>query len=161
MKKILENESKQKINVYIGSDHGGFEMKQKIINDKELNQIINFHDVGTYSSESVDYPDYAEKIGESVLANAGSYGIGICGTGIGICIALNKIHGIYAANVNKIEEAKLAKQHNNANVITLSGRFTTFEDNVSIIKNFFAEHFEGNRHAQRIEKIKKIELDNA
>lgn len=152
--------STNKIKVFIGSDHGGFEMKEKIRADESLNSFIEFHDVGTYSSESVDYPDYAKKIGESVLNNEGTYGIGICGTGIGICIALNKIKGIYAANVNKLEEAKLAKEHNNANVITLSGRFTSFEDNVNIIKGFFNDTFQEGRHTLRIDKIKKMENNN-
>ncbi len=156
----LKNVLNTKIKVYIGSDHGGFEMKEKIRTNKELNEFLEFEDVGTYSTDSVDYPDYAEKIGKAVRENKGAYGIGICGTGIGICISLNKINGIYAANVNKIEEAKLAKAHNNVNVITLSGRFTTFEDNVKIIKAFFNEKFEAGRHVQRLEKIYDIERKN-
>lgn len=146
-----------KIVVFIGSDHGGYKMKQDIQNDPELKKMIDFHDVGTHSEESVDYPDYAEKIADAVLKNKGSYGIGICGTGIGICIALNKFKGIYAANINKIEEAKLAKEHNNANVITLSGRFTSLSDNIELIKTFLNDKFESGRHMQRIEKIKEIE----
>lgn len=151
-------EQLNKIKVYIGSDHGGFEMKEKIRIAPELLEFIDFVDLGTYSEkESVDYPDYAEKIGEHVLKDKGSYGIGICGTGIGICIALNKIKGIYAANVNKTIEAELAREHNNANVITLSGRFTSVEDNIEIVKKFFSSHFESGRHKTRIEKIAKLE----
>lgn len=155
--KKLKNELPSKFLVFIGSDHGGFEMKSNIIKNDELNEFIEFVDVGTYSNESVDYPDYAKKIGENVSKNANSFGIGICGTGIGICIALNKIKGIYAANVNKVEEAKLARLHNNANVITLSGRFTSLDDNVEIIKAFFKETFEKGRHEARIFKIKEME----
>lgn len=148
----------KKIKVYIGSDHGGFDMKEKIRNNHELLEILDFIDLGTYSGdESVDYPDYAEKIGENLLKDKGSYGIGICGTGIGICIALNKIKGIYAANVNKTIEAELAREHNNVNVITLSGRFTSIEDNVEIIKKFFSSHFESGRHEKRLDKITKLE----
>ena len=146
-----------KIKVYIGSDHGGFEMKEKIRTNPDLLKFIDFADVGTYSTDSVDYPDYAKRIGDHVLKNKGSYGIGICGTGIGICIALNKIKGIYAANVNKVIEGELAREHNNANVITLSGRFTTLEENIEIIKKFFSSHFEDGRHKKRLEKIKKME----
>lgn len=156
----LNNLSNNKINVFIGSDHGGFEMKEEIKKDSSLNEFINFIDVGTYSNESVDYPDYAQKIGEAVKNNPNTFGIGICGTGIGICIALNKIKGIYAANVNKIEEAKLAREHNNANVITLSGRFTPLKENIEIIKAFFNDSFQEGRHAKRIEKIKKMENNN-
>lgn len=153
-------QSVSKVVVFIGSDHGGFEMKENIKKTPELSQFIEFIDVGTHSNESVDYPDYAEKIGENVLAIPNSFGIGICGTGIGICIALNKIKGIYAANVNKVEEAKLARNHNNANVITLSGRFTSLEDNIKIIKTFFNEVFESGRHENRIKKIKELEEKN-
>ena len=150
----------QKIKVYIGSDHGGFLMKEKIKKNNELNSFIDFIDVGTYSEDSVDYPDYAKKIANKVLENKESYGIGICGTGIGICIALNKIKGIYAANVNKVIEAELAKEHNNVNVITLSGRFSTVDENIAIIKKFFASNFQKGRHEQRLEKIKKMEEEN-
>ncbi|MDE5949383.1 MAG: ribose 5-phosphate isomerase B [Malacoplasma sp.] len=150
----------QKIRVYIGSDHGGFLMKENLKKVNELNCFIDFIDVGTYSEDSVDYPDYAKKIADKVLEDKDSYGIGICGTGIGICIALNKIKGIYAANVNKVIEAELAKEHNNVNVITLSGRFSTLEENVSIVKKFFSSTFQEGRHKQRLEKIKKMEEKN-
>ncbi|MDE5767750.1 MAG: RpiB/LacA/LacB family sugar-phosphate isomerase [Malacoplasma sp.] len=150
----------QKIRVYIGSDHGGFLMKENLKKVSELNCFIDFIDVGTYSEDSVDYPDYAKKIADKLLEDKGSYGIGICGTGIGICIALNKIKGIYAANVNKVVEAELAKEHNNVNVITLSGRFSTLEENVLIVKKFFSSTFQEGRHKQRLEKIKKMEEKN-
>lgn len=156
----LENTLNNKIKVFIGSDHGGYEMKENIKKSNELNKIIDFIDVGTNSLESVDYPDYAEKIAEQVLKNKGSYGIGICGTGIGMCIALNKIKGIYAANVNKTIEGELAKEHNNVNVLSLSGRFTSVEENVEIIKKFFSVNFESGRHSKRIDKIKELENKN-
>ncbi|MCF0217717.1 MAG: RpiB/LacA/LacB family sugar-phosphate isomerase [Malacoplasma sp.] len=149
-----------KIIVYIGCDHGGYEMKEQLLCNKELNTFIDFHDVGTYSPNSVDYPDYAKKIGEMVNANPGSYGIGICGTGIGISISLNKIKGIYAAKVDSVNEAKLAKEHNNVNTLALSGRFVSLAQNVEIIKAFFGSTFEGDRHNKRIEKIKKLEDNN-
>lgn len=153
--------SKDKINVFIGSDHAGFEMKQQILSNSDLNKIINFVDVGTYSLDSVDYPDYAQKIATNLLKTQDSYGIGICGSGIGICIALNKIKGIYAANITKIEEAKLSKLHNNVNTICLSGRFSTYENNVEYIKAFFNEKFsDEQRHKNRIDKIKNLEKLN-
>lgn len=156
----LENTLNNKIKVFIGSDHGGYEMKENIKKSNELSEIIDFIDVGTNSLESVDYPDYAEKIAEQVLKNEGSYGIGICGTGIGMCIALNKIKGIYAANVNKTIEGELAKEHNNVNVLSLSGRFTSVEENIEIIKKFFSVNFESGRHSKRIAKIKELENKN-
>lgn len=146
-----------KINVYIGSDHAGYEMKEKLIKDSRLN-FINFIDVGTNSNESVDYPDYAKVLGENVIKNK-AYGIGICGTGIGISVALNKVNGIYSAVVTDPEIAKLAKKHNNLNVISLSGRFNSLDKNVEILQNFFNENFE-ERHQNRLDKIKKIENSN-
>lgn len=152
-----KNVLKNKFKVFIGSDHAGFPMKQSILASKELNAFIDFVDVGTNSMESVDYPDFAQKIGENVLNNLNSYGIGICGTGIGISIALNKIKGIYAACVVDENAAELAKKHNNANVITLSGRFISVEKNISIITSFFSQEFEKGRHTDRINKIKNLE----
>lgn len=153
------NKSNQssKINVYIGSDHAGYEMKEKIINDPRLN-FINFIDVGTNSNDSVDYPDYAKAIADNVVKN-NAYGIGICGTGIGISVALNKFNGIYTAVITDPNIGKLARQHNNLNVISLSGRFNSLDTNIEIIKNFFNETFE-ERHQKRLDKIKKIENNN-
>lgn len=152
-----KNSLKNKIKVYIGSDHAGFPMKEGILASKELCSFIEFVDVGTYSMDSVDYPDFAQKIGESVLKNPSSYGIGICGTGIGIAIALNKMNGIYAANVVNQNGASLAKRHNDVNVITLSGRFISIEENIKIVYEFFTQNFEKGRHINRLNKIKKME----
>lgn len=150
----MKLDKKSKIKVYIASDHAGYEMKQKLINSNELD-FIDFVDLGTNSSDSVDYPDYAEKLGESVINNNAN-GIAICGTGIGISVALNKINGIYTAAITDTNTAKLAKKHNNLNVLSLSGRFSSVENNIDIIKAFFSEEFE-TRHQDRINKIKKIE----
>lgn len=155
-----KSETQSKINVYISNDHAGFEMKELLLKDKRLD-FINFIDVGATSNQSVDYPDYALKLGEAVLKNK-CYGIAICGTGIGISIALNKIKGIYTAVINNPEVAKLAREHNNLNVISLSStRFTTVDNNVEIIKNFFASEFDtSGRHQNRLNKIKDIENNN-
>lgn len=153
LEKLLD---KNKINVYIGSDHAGFDMKEELKKDVELNKKINFIDVGPLYCKSVDYPDYAKKLGDAVVSNK-AYGIGICGTGIGISIALNKIKGVYAALVYNEEVAELAKKHNNANIIALSGRFINKEENIKIVKSFFNSQFEGGRHEDRINKIKELE----
>lgn len=155
MSKSQESLSNNKINIYIASDHAGYEMKQKIINSKKLD-FINFVDLGTNSNESVDYPDYAKKLGEAVLADDKGYGVAICGTGIGISISMNKIKGIYCALITDKKIAHLVKQHNNANVIALSGRFVSAKENIKIIYNFLNEKFE-NRHQKRIDKIKQLE----
>ncbi len=151
-----KSETLSKINVYIGSDHAGYDMKQKIISDPRLS-FINFIDVGTNSNDSVDYPDYAEILANNVLKNNG-YGVAICGTGIGISIALNKMKGIYTAVINDPEIAKLAREHNNLNVVSLSGRFSTVDNNIKIIESFFKENFSNDpRHLKRLNKIKDIE----
>lgn len=155
MSKSQESLNNNKITIYIASDHAGYEMKQKIIQSKKLD-FINFIDLGTNSNESVDYPDYAKKLGDAVLANDKYYGIAICGTGIGISISMNKIKGIYCALVTNKKIAHLARQHNNANVIALSGRFVSVKENVNIIYNFLNEKFE-ERHQKRIDKIKQLE----
>lgn len=155
MSKSQESLNNNKITIYIASDHAGYEMKQKIIQSKKLD-FINFIDLGTNSNESVDYPDYAKKLGDAVLENDKCYGIAICGTGIGISISMNKIKGIYCALVTNKKIAHLARQHNNANVIALSGRFVSAKENVNIIYNFLNEKFE-ERHQKRIDKIKQLE----
>lgn len=143
-----------KNNIYIASDHAGFEMKQAIISSKKLSQY-NFIDLGTYSKDSVDYPDYAEKLAFNVLKN-NALGIGICGTGIGISVALNKIDGIIAALVTDPKIAHLACEHNNANVIALSGRYVSIEKNIKIIQAFLSSSFD-SRHLKRINKIYSLE----
>lgn len=155
MSKSQESLNNNKITIYIASDHAGYEMKQKIIQNKKLD-FINFIDLGTNSNESVDYPDYAKKLGDAVLTDDKCYGIAICGTGIGISISMNKIKGIYCALVTNKKIAHLARQHNNANVIALSGRFVSAKENVNIIYNFLNEKFE-ERHQKRIDKIKQLE----
>lgn len=151
-----------KICVYISSDHAGFEMKNGIQNCFDLKDFLYFVDLGPYKPGQVDYPDYAAFVAQKVLQNPNSYGIAICGTGIGMCVVLNKFKGIYAANLIRQQEAKLAREHNNINVLALSGRFVTLAENVTIIKTFFAAVFDvkSPRHKARIAKIKKIENQN-
>lgn len=135
--------------IYIASDHAGFEMKESI--KKEMNNL-SFIDLGTNSSESVDYPDYAYALSNEVKKDKNSVGILICGTGIGMCIAANKVSGIICANVTSPKFAELAKQHNNANVIALSSRYVSVEENIEIINAFLSSTFE-ERHLKRIEKL--------
>ena len=141
--------------VAIGSDHGGFELKEKIKNYL-LEKKITVIDYGTNSTESVDYPEYGEKVGHAVVGGDFDFGIVLCGTGIGISIAANKVKGIRAALIYDLETARLAKEHNNANVIAIGGRTTSYEKAISMIDTFMKASFE-NRHLRRLEKIKTIE----
>lgn len=141
--------------VAIGSDHGGYELKEKI------KSYLNSHNVsvvdyGTNSSDPVDYPDFGEKVGHAITQGDFDFGIVLCGTGIGISIAANKVKGVRAALVYDDTTARLAKEHNNANIIALGGRTTTYEKAISIINTFSQATYE-KRHQKRLDKIKNIE----
>ena len=134
------------------SDHAGYDLKENI---KAKLQIKNteFIDVGTSSNDSVDYPDYGKLLGDLVLKNKIKYGIAICGSGIGISIALNRISGVRAAVCYNEDMVKLARQHNNANVLVLGARFITLKIALKYINIFENELFEGGRHISRVEKL--------
>ena len=140
--------------ISIGSDHGGFELKSKLINHfKE----IDFVDVGCYDKSSVDYPDFAFKVGEKIQNNEVDFGIVICSTGIGISIAANKVRGVRCALVTSLMQARLTRCHNNSNCLALGAFVTTFEEAKEIVATFISTDFEGDRHLRRINKIKDYE----
>lgn len=140
----------------IGCDHGGFELKTHII--KHLKeQGIEVYDFGTYSEESCDYPDIAEKVAKAVAAGEYERGILICGTGIGISIAANKVKGIRAALCADVYSAKMTRLHNDANILCLGGRVTGRELAFMICDTFLSQEFEGGRHSNRIAKIHALE----
>ncbi len=140
--------------IAIASDHGGFELKEQL---KKHFTALNFEDLGTFSTESVDYPDIADKMADKILAGEVNWGILICGTGIGISIAANRHKGIRAALLYSVEVARLAKQHNNANIIVFGGRTMKFADVVAEINAFMETEFEGGRHQRRLDKLDKGE----
>jgi ribose 5-phosphate isomerase B len=142
--------------LYFGSDHAGRELKDALLSHA-AKKGISALDLGTDADLSVDYPDYAKSVGESVLAEPGSLGVLVCGTGIGMSIAANKIHGIRAALLYNEETARLARQHNNANIVVFGGREVTEDNAVSWLDAFLSATFEGGRHARRIEKIAELD----
>ena len=142
--------------IIIGSDHAGYRLKEYI--KKILSEKVEFVDKGVFSEDSVDYPDIAYKVAYPIMKSEFQHGILICGTGIGMCITANKFPGVYAALIYSIETARLAKKHNNANLICLGGRTMKYEDAVSWIKAWLEESFEGGRHLRRLNKIKSIEM---
>ena len=142
--------------IAIGSDHGGFKLKE-VIKEYLIKKGYEVSDLGCYSEESVDYPDYAERVAKAVANGEYDLGVLMCGTGIGISIAANKVKGIRAALCHDGLTARLAKQHNNANIICMGGRTTGIETAKDIIDNFLESEFEGGRHLRRINKIKDIE----
>jgi len=142
--------------VAIGADHAGFEVKEKI--KKLLDEMqIPYEDVGTNSTEPVDYPDFGAKVGRKVASGEADQGIVVCGSGIGIAIAANKIKGVRAAQAWNEETARLARQHNNANVLAIGARVLPEEEILKIIRAWFSADFDGGRHERRIEKIKALE----
>jgi ribose 5-phosphate isomerase B len=143
--------------VAIGSDHAGFEQKERLREHLSA-QGVEVSDLGTSSGEeSVDYPDYALAVGRAVGAGEADFGVLVCGTGIGMAIAANKVDGVRAANVTDPEFARLARQHNNANVLTVSGRFVPVQVNQEIVDAFLATAFEAGRHQSRLDKITAAE----
>lgn len=136
----------------LASDHAGYALKQHVKQYLE-NKGIEYKDYGTYSEESCDYPDYAHALAEAIEAGQHAQGIAICGSGEGIAMTLNKHQGIRAALVWMPEIAKLARQHNDANVLVLPGRFIAPEQADEVMDLFFETAFEGGRHDARIKKI--------
>ena len=134
------------------SDHAGYATKQVVI-EYLKSQGIEYKDFGTYSEESCDYPDFAHACAEAVESGECYPGIGICVSGEGINMTLNKHQGIRSALCWKEEIARLARQHNDANVLAMPGRFLTNDEAIAIVKAFLSTEFEGGRHQRRIDKI--------
>jgi ribose 5-phosphate isomerase B len=142
--------------IIIGSDHGGLALKTA------LNSYLNRRgfqvtDAGTNSDDSVDYPDFGQKVAETVIAGEAELGILICGTGIGMSIAANKIPGIRAALVTDVFMARMAKEHNNANVLVLGGRVLDEQKACDLVGAWLDATFEGGRHQMRLDKITALE----
>lgn len=141
------------LRIAICSDHAGFDLKEKIKEYLSTKSPKAIKDFGTNSTESCDYPDFAHPMAEAVEAKEFDYGISICGTGNGISMTVNKHQGIRAALCWNKEIAELARQHNDANVLSLPARFVTTQEAFEMVDAFFATDFEGGRHQGRIDKI--------
>ena len=142
--------------IAIGCDHGGIVIKPAVLEVlKEKN--IEVEDFGCYSTDSVDYPDYALKVAEAVSQGKADLGIVLCGTGIGISIAANKVKGIRAAVAHDMFTAEMVKRHNNANILAMGGRVVSPELAKDMTRKWLDTEFEGGRHTNRINKISAIE----
>lgn len=140
----------------IGSDHAGFEMKQRLV--KELASLGYVpEDLGTDSTSSVDYPDYAHLVADRIARGAATRGVLLCGSGNGMAVAANRHHGVRAALAWNAEIAHLAREHNDANVLVLPARFLTEADGVGILTEWLNTPFAGGRHARRVAKIEASE----
>jgi ribose 5-phosphate isomerase B len=142
--------------LYIGCDHAALHMKNDIVgylNDKGY----DVEDMGTYTPDRIDYPVYAEKVCKAVVADKGSLGILICGTGIGMSMAANKVKGIRAAAVSEVYSAILTRQHNDANVLCFGARVIGIETAKMIVDGFLGAEYEGDRHQNRVDMIAALE----
>jgi len=142
--------------IAIASDHAGYAEKERL---KEVlaDLGVEFDDLGTVSEESVDYPDYARKVAEQVAQGQVEQGVLVCGSGTGMAITANKVPGVRAAVAWSEEIARLARQHNDANVLAIGARTTPPDEIPKIVRAFFSTKFEGGRHAARVEKISEVE----
>ncbi len=144
--------------IAIAADHAGYQEKEQL--KPLLTELgIQFEDLGTVSSESVDYPDYARKVAERVARGEADQGLLVCGSGTGMAIAANKVAGVRAAVAWNEEVARLAREHNDANVLALAARCTPFEEITKIVRAWFAAKFDGGRHSRRVDKIREIERE--
>lgn len=146
----------EKPRIALGADHAGFHVKEAIRQFLE-NAGYPVDDLGTWSEESVDYPDYGKAVADHVAAHQDVYGIGVCGTGMGMAIVANKVAGIRAAVAHNLDTARLAREHNDANVLTMGGRVVNGAQAVEMVRAFLEASFAGGRHARRVEKIAQIE----
>ena len=142
--------------IAIGADHAGFEDKEKI--KRQLDALgVEYEDVGTNSTESVDYPIYAQRVAEKVASGEVEQGILVCGSGNGMQIAANKVRGVRAALAWNEETARLARQHNDANVLSVPARMISPEAVAKVIEAYLNAEFEGGRHARRVDEISDLE----
>ena len=144
--------------IAIGSDHGGFALKQEIMKHLE-DRKLEYIDFGTYSSDSCDYPQYGAAVGRAVASGSCERGILICGTGIGISISANKIHGVRAALCGDCFSAEMTRRHNDANIVALGARVVGPGLALKIVDTFLDTEFEGGRHARRVEQMMALEQD--
>ena len=143
--------------ITIGSDHGAVDLKEEIkLVLKEMGDV-EVKDVGTFGTDSVDYPDIAEKVCADVVSGAADRGIVLCGTGIGISIASNKINGIRCALCTDVYSARMSREHNDANVLAMGGRVTGFGPAGDIVRVWVKTEFTGGRHGRRVGKIMALE----
>jgi ribose 5-phosphate isomerase B len=154
----LQYESQVVIKIYAGSDHAGFGLRRRLV-DHLRSRGHAVEDLGPATDASCDYPEFAAAVGRAVLGEAGAFGLLVCGTGLGVCIAANKIRGARAACVWNVEGAKQSRAHNDANVLCLGERLVPAAEAISIVETWLATPFEGGRHARRVAQIAALEAE--
>lgn len=142
--------------IALGADHAGYQLKDSL--KRLLDEMgVSYEDFGTTNGQSVDYPDFAQKVADGVAGGRFNRGILVCGTGVGMAIAANKVDGVRAAPITDTDTAKLSREHNDLNVLTLGARMLPESRARDIVKIFLQTPFDGGRHAQRVQKIHAIE----
>ena len=141
--------------IAVASDHGGFALKEKV-KEHLMQREFEVEDLGTHSEDSVDYPAYGKACGEAVASGKADLGVVVCGTGIGISIAANKVKGIRCGLCTSVEMAHLTKQHNNANILALGGRTTEPDLALKIVDEWLDTEFEGGRHQRRVDMLDQM-----
>ena len=154
------NASASKPRIALGADHAGFHAKEIIKNFLQQQGYV-VDDLGTHSESSVDYPDFGKAVSERVASGGAQLGILVCGTGIGMSMTANKVPGIRAAVAHDAFTARMARQHNDANVLTLGGRVVDDAKAVEIVREFLSVEFEGGRHQRRVDKINELDHSRA
>ncbi len=142
--------------VIFGSDHAGLVLRAEAIRVAR-EKGLEVEDLGPFSADAVDYPDYARAVAQAVASGASRFGVLVCGTGIGMSIAANKVKGVRAAHCTTEYEARMARAHNDANVLCLGGRVLGVGQAASVVEAFLAQTFEGGRHQRRVDKISAME----
>lgn len=143
--------------IAIGSDHAGYLLKKQLLPLLEQMEGMEFHDFGTNSEASVDYPDYARKVAQAVVEQEADLGILICGTGLGMAVSANKVRGIRAVTAHDVFSARMSRLHNNANILTMGERVIGPGLALDVITTWLTTEFEGGRHARRVDKMTAIE----
>lgn len=157
MKKLYEMREVRIVKIVMGSDHAGYELKEAI-KEKLQNEGHEITDVGCYSTESVDYPKYGHAVGKAVASGEAERGIAICGTGIGISIAANKVSGVRAGLVTSVWQAEMTKAHNDANVLCMGGRVVDKELAFEMVDAWMNTEFMGDKHLRRINELEDLDF---
>jgi ribose 5-phosphate isomerase B len=148
------------VKIFVASDHAGFHLKQKVVAHlRALRHEVK--DFGPQTVERIDYPDFAAPVGRSVRDTAGSFGVLVCGSGVGMCISANKVHGVRAVDAFSLESTRLSRGHNDANVLCLGERLIPSDTALAMVDAFVQTPFEGGRHQNRIDKIHALEAEEA
>jgi ribose 5-phosphate isomerase B len=156
----LKYEKQRVSKIFTGSDHAGFSLRSRLVAHLRA-RGYDVDDLGTPSEQSTDYPDWAAQVGRAVRDHAGTLGILTCGTGLGVCMAANKIRGVRAADVWNVETARLSRAHNDANVLCVGARMLSETEALAIVDAWLSTPFEGGRHAARVTKIAALESEEA